>query len=107
MFAALSVMLNETVEHWNPPTRDVFGAETHAGGTFHRARILRAPGVRAGPASGQAIPDAAACIWLIDHPRPISVGSLFLLPGDDQPLKAIRFETRTMGQGTLHKVWIS
>lgn len=107
MLAALNPMLNETVEHWNKPKRDAFGKETYDGGTIHKARVVRSPGVLVGPASGEDVANAAACVWLLNHPRQIGIGSLFQLPGDEAPLKAIRFESRTMGRVTLHKVWIS
>lgn len=107
MLAALNPMLNETVEHWNKPKRDAFGKETYDGGTIHKARIVRSPGVLVGPASGADLTNAAAQIWILNHPRQILIGNLFQLPGDDEPLKVIRLETRTAGRVTLHKVWIS
>lgn len=113
MLSELNPMLNETVSHFLPPTRDIYGQETFGGSTTHRARIARSPGVLVGPASGTGTTNAAATIWVINHPRLIEIGSHWLLPGDeiDDPedpyanaLKAIRVELRTVGRVSLHKV---
>lgn len=99
-------MLNEEVQHWLPPGRDVFGAPIESGKTTHPARIVSATTKATSSVSRADFADAKAQIWLIDHPRPIVIGDVFDLP-DISSLKAIRVETRTMATFSLHKVWLS
>lgn len=103
----LAPLLTDTIEHWLPPVRDLFGNVTSAGATDHRARVILSPGQLVGPASGEDVANAAATIWLLNHPRPVRIGDTFGLP-DGQTLEAIRIETRIRPWGgTLHKVWLT
>ena len=106
MLSELRPLLNAQVEHMLPPTRSLTGAETWNGSTRHAARIIETPGRLVGPASGEKVADAAATIWLLDHPRPIAIGDTFTLPSGEA-LKAIRIERRTTGANILHKVYLS
>lgn len=98
--------MNATVTHCYPPERDIFGQAIDAGGTSHRARVTIGPAQLTGPASGVAMPDAKATLWIIDHPRPVLIGDRFQLPGGDT-LNAIRVESRTLGTRTVIKVYLS
>lgn len=125
MLPDLTPLMTDTVRHYRDPRRDIFGkkpeaapTETYspAGGTSyslaepdfteHQARVVYSPGSIAGPASREKMPDAAATVWLADHPRPIRIGDLFGLP-DGSVLKAIRAELRTNAAGCFHKVFLT
>lgn len=99
-------LLNAQVEHMLPPTRSLTGAETWNGSTRHAARVIETSGRLMGPASREKVADAAATIWLLNHPRPIEIGDTFTLPSGEA-LKAIRVEYRTGGLVTFHKVYLS
>lgn len=103
----LTPLLTDRVEHWLPPRRDIHGREISTGSTPHAARVVMTPGSAIGPASRARIADAAATVWLVDHPRPIAIGDTFGL-ADGQTLKVVRAETRTRPWGgTVHKVFLS
>lgn len=106
MLSAIRPLLNAQVEHWLAPARDLFGKDTSKGSTTHAARVVETPGRVFSRVYGEMIADAAATIWLLDHPRPISIGDTFTLPSGTT-LKAARVETRTSGANTLHKVYLS
>ncbi len=106
MLADLSPLMTETVQHWMPPLRDIHGRETSRGHTNHLARVTYSPGDRIGVASRENSADAAATVWLVDHPRTIAIGDVFKLSTGDT-LKAIRIERRTIGGGVLSKVYLS
>lgn len=106
MISGIRPMLNSQVEHWLPPVRDIHGRETKAGSTSHYARLIYSPGRSVGPASREKMADAAAIIWLLDHPRAVEIGDSFELP-DGKILTAIRVEHRFMGMDTLIKVYLS
>jgi hypothetical protein len=77
------------------------------GSTSHAARVLMTPGKVIARASGEYMADAAATVWLLDHPRLIAVGDTFGLP-NGSALKAVRVELRTRPWGgTVHKVFLS
>lgn len=124
MLADLLPLMTDTVRHWRGPARDLFGRQTivppselHIGNgisilpgvgaiTEHRARVTYAPGSMKGQASRESIADAAATVWLIDHPHPIAIGDTFELP-DAATLKVARFERRVLPNGVLHKVYLT
>ena len=106
MLSAIRPLLNAQVEHWLAPGRDLFGKETSKGSTTHAARVVETPGRVFSRATGDLTPDAAATIWLLDHPRPVTIGDMFTLPSG-KALKAVRVEMRTSGANTLHKVYCS
>lgn len=101
-------LLNETVAHWRHRRRDVFGKDAEPiDWTSHSARVVMSPGKLLGRASGENMPDAAATLWLLNHPRPVRIGDTFTLP-DGSALNAVRVECRTRPSGdTLHKVFLS
>ncbi|QQV75874.1 hypothetical protein H5J25_09615 [Sphingomonas aliaeris] len=100
--------MTDQVQHWKDPLRDVFGKASDVRGfTEHSARIVFTPGVRLGEASRQNVPDAAATIWLFDHPRPIAIGDTFMLVSSGDVLKAIRIERRAIAGAALTKVYLS
>lgn len=106
MLADVLPMMTETVEHALSTQRSIIGKPISTETTAHRARVILTPGHVAGAASQEDMPDAAATVWLANHPRPIRIGDQFTLP-DDSTLKAVRVEHRTMGDGTLTKVFLS
>lgn len=106
MLSPIRPMLTSQVEHWLPPVRDIHGRETKAGSTSHPARVVYSPGRSLGPASREKMADAAAIIWLLNHPRAIEIGDSFELP-DSAVLTAIRIERRFMGSDALTKVYLS
>jgi translation elongation factor EF-1alpha len=100
-------LLNETVDHWLPPIRDLFGNLISAGVTSHSARVILSPGELVGPASGENLANAKATVWLLNHPRQIAIGDTFGLP-DGSELQAVRIETRVRPWGgSLHKVYLT
>lgn len=106
MLADLLPLMTDTVLHWYVTTRDIHGRVTTAGHTEHRARIVHSPGKVLGSASRETMPDAAATVWLIDHPRPIAIGDTFELP-DGAALKVARLERRVLPDGTLFKAYLT
>jgi hypothetical protein len=104
--AAIRPLLNAQVQHWMPPVRDVHGKQTKAGSTTHAARVTYTPGTIVGPASRERTADAAAIIWLLNHPRPIAIGDTFELP-TGETLKVIRAERRASAADTISKVFLS
>jgi hypothetical protein len=106
MIASIRPLLNVEVHHWLPPARDIHGKQSKAGSTPHRARVIYTPGRALGPASRQQMPDAAATIWLLNHPRPIAIGDTFEFSAGET-LKVIRAEARTSGTDTISKVYLS
>ncbi|MDQ0250812.1 hypothetical protein J2W22_002876 [Sphingomonas kyeonggiensis] len=104
--AALRPLLNAQVQHWLPPARDIHGKPAKAGSTPHAARITYTPGTLVGPASRERTGDAAAIVWLLNHPRPIAIGDTFELP-TGEALNVIRAERRTSGADTVSKVFLS
>ncbi|KQT32689.1 hypothetical protein ASG29_13220 [Sphingomonas sp. Leaf412] len=121
MLADLLPLMTDTVRHWRDPVRDIFGRETIVAPsenwsgnglsfspgrgtvTLHRARVTYSPGKTLGAASNEAIANATATVWLIDHPHPIIIGDTFELP-DATALKVVRLERRNLPGGVLHKV---
>lgn len=106
MMHEIRPLLTDTIEHWLPPVRDIHGREISAGTTPHAARVTLSPGSAVSSVSSVRMPDAAAVVWLIDHPRPIRIGDTFTLP-DAQSLKVIRAELRSSAAGTIHKVYLT
>lgn len=106
MIAAIRPLLNAEVLHWLPPVRDIHGKPTQAGSTPHPARVVHTPGTVLGPASRERQGDAAATVWLLNHPRSIELGDTFELP-TGETLKVIRAERRSDGADTLSKVYLS
>jgi hypothetical protein len=104
MLADLIPLLTENVLHMFSPERDLFGNIMGGTGTDHRARITYASGVRTGAASSANMAEAAATIWLLDHPRSIDIGDVFQL-ADGTLLKAIRIERRASSGSILAKVF--
>jgi hypothetical protein len=84
----------------------MFGKSQDRDVTEHRARVTYSPAKLLGQASREAMPDATAIVWLINHPHPIIIGETFELPGGDQ-IKVARFELRTLPGGILHKVYLT
>lgn len=106
MLPELLPLMTDTVQHWLPPVRDIVGNETSVGHTEHRARVIDSPGKALGKASQTSMPDAAATVWLIDHPRAIAIGDVFKLPLGEL-LKVARVERRAIAGGVLHKVYLT
>jgi hypothetical protein len=106
VLGAIQPLLDTQIEHWHDPSRDIFGMQTHMTSTTHSARVIQTPGSQLGRASGERTGDAAAVIWLLNHPYPIAIGQTFGLPNGDE-LKAIRCEHRTEGGNTISKVFLS
>ena len=106
MLAELLPLMTDTVQHRSSPVRDLFGRVLDADATAHRARVVYSPGKVAGPASREAMLDATATVWLIDHPRPIAIGDTFELPGANL-LKVARLERRALPGGLLFKVYLT
>lgn len=89
------------------PQRDIFGRlEDDLSFSQHPARVVLHDGTLAAPASGEKQADAKATIWLLDHPRPIVIGTIFKLPNGER-LSAIGIERRSDGAGTLTKVFLT
>lgn len=106
MLADLLPLMIETVEHWKPPPRDLFGRTADvASHTVHRAKVVYGPTEKLGPVSRDNMPDSAATVWLIDHPRTILIGDTFKLPAGDV-LKATRIERRMLADAVLIKVYL-
>lgn len=106
MLSTLRKMMTDQVEHWLPPIRDIHGKPVSAGSTRHAARVTYTPGVLVGPASNEFAANAAATVWLLDHPRPVVIGDTFTLP-NGETLKAIRVEHRSTGANTITKAYLS
>lgn len=106
MLSDIRPLMTDTVEHWLPPKRSITGAETNTGSTTHAARVTSTPGRLVGPASRERMADAAATIWLLNHPRPVAIGDTFTLP-NGEALKAIRVEHRSTGADTITKAYLS
>ncbi|WP_188064242.1 hypothetical protein [Sphingobium sp. KCTC 72723] len=106
MLSDVRSLMTDTVEHWLPPARNITGTETKAGSTIHAARVTYSPGRIVGPASREKASDAAATIWLLNHPRAAGVGDTFTLP-NGETLKAVRVEHRSTGADTITKVYLS
>lgn len=106
MISAIRPLLDAQVQHWLPAARDLHGHETKAGATPHAARVAYMPGSVLGVPSQERERDAAAIIWLLNHPRPIAVGDTFELP-TGETLNVIRAERRTAGADALSKVYLS
>lgn len=104
--AAIRPFLNAEVHHWLPPARDIHGHDIKAGYTAHPARVTYTAGAIIGPASMEHAANAAATIWLVNHPRPIGVGDTFEL-ATGEILKVIRSERRTAGTDNICKVYLS
>ncbi|HVJ03295.1 MAG TPA: hypothetical protein VM662_14015 [Sphingomonas sp.] len=106
--AALRPLLDSEVQHWFPPVRDIHGKQFKGGrgATTHVARVSYTPGSTIGPASRERAADAAAVVWLINHPRPIAIGDSFELP-TGEVLKVFRTERRSAGADTVSKVYLS
>jgi hypothetical protein len=104
--AAIRPLLNIQVQHWLPPVRDVQGKQAKAGSTTHAARLTHTPGTIITAASRERMADAAATVWLVNHPRPIALGDTFELP-TGEALKVIRVERRASGADTISKVFLS
>lgn len=107
MLFSLLPFMTEEIAHWFPPVRDIFGRlPSSAAHSMHRAKITYTQGARSGGASGEALPDATATIWLIDHPRLIAVGDTFKLPCGAMT-KAARVERRTLDGAEVSKVYLT
>lgn len=124
MLADLLPHMTDTVRHWRAPARNLFGHSTivppseyptgsgvsllpgKGTSTEHRARVTYSPGKALGQASREAMPDATATVWLIDHPHPIAIGDTFELP-DAAALKVARLERRKLPDGVLYKVYLT
>jgi hypothetical protein len=106
MLADLLPLMTDTVGHRRFPTRNIVGRTVDAYITSHRARIVYSPGQSVGTASRQSVPDAAATVWLINHPHPITIGDTFEL-SDDAVLKVVRVERRSLPDGTIHKAYLT
>lgn len=124
MLADLLPHMTDTVRHWHEPARDLYGRSTIVPATEewwgsglslipgkgtvteHRARVTYSPGKALGRASREAMPDANATVWLIDHPHPIAIGDTFELP-DAAALKVARLERRKLPGGVLDKVYLT
>ena len=106
MLADLLPMMTDTVRQLHAGKRDMFGKSQDRDATEHRARVTYSPAKLLGQASREAMPDATAIVWLINHPHPIIIGETFELPGGDQ-IKVARFELRTLPGGILHKVYLT
>ncbi|ONF95983.1 hypothetical protein [Sphingomonas jeddahensis] len=106
MLADLLPLMTDTVRQLHAGQRDLFGKVQAVTFTDHRARVTYSPGKTLGQASREAMPDAAATVWLIDHPHPIVIGDTFELP-DAATLKVARLERRKLRDGVLHKVYLT
>jgi hypothetical protein len=106
MLADLLPLMTDTVRQLHASKRDLFGKVQEATNTDHRARVTYSPGRALGQASREAMPDAAATVWLIDHAHPIAIGDTFQLP-DAVTLKVARLERRKLPDGVLHKVYLT
>jgi hypothetical protein len=106
MLADLLPLMTGTVQHWQTPVRDVFARVIGTEFSEHRARVIYSPGSVIAAASRQNMADAAATVWLIDHPRPIAIGDTFKLPAGET-LKAVRVERRATAGAVLSKVYLS
>jgi hypothetical protein len=107
MIAAMLPLLTESVQHLLTPSYDLFGNMV-SGATFteHRARVTRTPGSILTLTSDTRTPNTAATVWLIDHPRKISVGDKFMFAAGDQ-LTVVRAEQRALGTHTTHRVYLT
>jgi hypothetical protein len=106
MLADLLPIMTDTVRQLHAGKRDLFGKVQDGTYTDHRARVTYSPGKVLGPASRDTAPDAAATVWLIDHPHPIAIGDTFELP-DAATLKVARLERRKLPDGVLYKVYLT
>ncbi|MBL4793675.1 MAG: hypothetical protein JKY97_12205 [Citromicrobium sp.] len=106
MIATIRPLLTEAVEHWNAATRDIHGRATKSTPTRHAARVVLFDGEVSSPFTKAKLGDTRALIWLIDHPRTVSLGDQFDLP-NRETMKVIRLERRSLPGGTLHKVYLS
>lgn len=106
MLADLLPLMTDTVRQLHAGKRDAFGKVQAGTFTDHRARITYSPGKMLAPASREIVADAAATVWLIDHPHPIAIGDAFELP-DAATLKVARHERRKLPDGMLHKVYLT
>lgn len=106
MLADLLPLMTDTVRQLHTGKRDLFGKVQEGTSTEHRARVTYSPGKALGQASREAMPDATATVWLIDHPHPIAIGDTFELP-DAATLKVARLERRKLPGGVLHKVYLT
>lgn len=107
MIAAIRPLLDTQVQHWLPSKHTIHGKRHgNTGSTPHAARVIYTPGSMVGPVSRDRNIDAAAIIWLVNHPRPIAVGDTFELP-NGEALNVIRAERRASGADTVSKVFLS
>lgn len=106
MLADLLPLMTDSIRHQHAVARDVFGRVQPGDATEHRARVVNSPGKGIGPASREAMPDATATAWLIDHPFPIATGDTFELPTGEH-LTVARLERRNFPGGVLSKVYLT
>lgn len=106
MLADLLPLMTDTVRQLHAGKRDLFGKVQEGTSTEHRSRVTYSPGRTLGPESRENMPDAAAIVWLIDHPHPIAIGDTFELP-DAAALKVARLERRKLPGGVLQKVYLT
>lgn len=106
MLADLLPLMTDTVRQQHGTGFDLFGNVQGIVATNHRARVIYSPGGTVGQVSRETAPDAAATVWLVDHPHPIATGDTFELP-EGQTLKVTRLERRKLPDGVLTKVFLT
>ncbi|RYE71763.1 MAG: hypothetical protein EOO81_05135 [Oxalobacteraceae bacterium] len=106
MLGDIRPLMTDQVRHWLASAHSLFGETLDAGCTQHAARVIYLDGKVVLSTTHQDAINARAVVWLLNHPRAITVGDKFGLP-NGETLAVARAELRKDAGDALSKVYLT